>query len=49
VSADPVSGAKRVAQRVAGTLHHHPRLQYVRLTRQEAEQIIAALTGEAAP
>lgn len=33
----------RVANRIAGILRNHPKAQYVRITREEAEAIVGAL------
>lgn len=36
----------KVADRIKGMLHNHPRSQYVRLTRAEAEAVVAAAPPE---
>jgi predicted DNA binding protein len=32
----------RVIERLRGILHNHPKIEYVRLTRREAEALVAA-------
>ena len=38
--------ARAAAQRLNAVIYNHPKVQYLRLTRREAEAIIAALQEE---